>query len=44
MPYRGFVGERNWNFAINDFDPTDRCDPHRSVAAQGHPKSQSKAN
>ena len=28
MPYRRFVGERNWNFTINDFDPTDRCDSH----------------
>ena len=25
MPYRRFIGERNWNFAINDFDTTDRC-------------------
>ncbi len=28
MPYRRFVGERNWNFAIDDFDPTDRCNSH----------------
>jgi hypothetical protein len=28
MPYRRFVRERNWNFPINNLDPTDRCDPY----------------
>ena len=34
MPYRGFVGVRNRNFAINDFDPTDRCHAHLRCGGQ----------
>jgi len=28
MPYRRFIGERNRNLAIDDFDPADRCNSH----------------
>ena len=34
MPYRGFVGVRNRNFAVNDFDPTDRRDTHLGCGGQ----------
>jgi hypothetical protein len=26
VPYRRFIGERDRNLSINDFDPADRCD------------------
>jgi hypothetical protein len=28
MSYRRFVGERDWNFPVNDLDSADRCDPN----------------
>jgi hypothetical protein len=34
MPYGRFIGERNWYFAINDLDPTDRCDTHLGCGGQ----------
>jgi hypothetical protein len=33
-PYRSFVGERNWDFPVNDLDPTDRRDTHFGCSCQ----------
>jgi hypothetical protein len=32
--YRRFVGERNWNFPVNDLDSADGCDPNLGCRGQ----------